>query len=47
MDDHHEHPPGLQQPLQPSGPVGGMTNTSLIRKDSETQDVDEFVDAES
>ena len=45
MDDHHEHPPGLQQPLQPSGPAGGMT--SLMRKDSETQDVDEFVDAES
>lgn len=47
MDDYHEHPPGLQQPLQPSGHAGGMTDTSLMRKDSETQDVDEFVDAES
>ena len=47
MDDYHERLPGLQQPLQPSDPAGGVTNASLMRKDSETHDVDEFVDAES
>ncbi|KAI9811129.1 MAG: hypothetical protein M1832_001060 [Thelocarpon impressellum] len=54
QQQQQQQPPGLQQPLQPSrnGPPAGLqqplqpTGATLVREDTESRELDEFVDAE-